>query len=477
MRTNLKHKMRNHAFGALSSAAVMLLLVGGVASSAEPPTTLTVKMPAYEIVKYGEFSHIKLAGGQLLVTEEGRPEIPYYAHTEDYPSGYRVQAVTLKSRSAAEKKTGVKLPPVILDDIQKGPVPIKPGRYPEKDFNWNLVAGPAGGSKLVIAVYPFVYDPGTMELAITGSYEFDVRYVKTTVVITGLGLDQAAYNPGQKVRATLRLENSGSAQPVNVTAAVTQAYGDARVGDIPEQKVERLAKSDSVMLQWPSGATPSGEYVLTVVVKDPAGNELGRQQSPFRVGNPQCELTSFSATPQQLKLGSTVQFTLELANTGLVELAGQAVVEVRLPDSLVQTLSQDFKGLAPGQSRRFMLTWNTKNARKSVRYEALGFAAYAGMTTLPKPIALSTNAAPVASFSVKPDTARVNQGVSFDATASLDADGKIAGYAWEFGDGATATSATAEHVFTGPGDYTVTLTVTDNEGGTGAVEKTVTVTQ
>ena len=105
MRTNLKHEMRNPAFGALGWAVVMLMLVVGVASSAEPPTTLTVKIPAYQIVKYGELSRIELAGGQLLVTEEGRPEIPFYVQTEDYPQGYRVQAVTLRSRSAEEKKT------------------------------------------------------------------------------------------------------------------------------------------------------------------------------------------------------------------------------------------------------------------------------------------------------------------------------------------------------------------------------------
>jgi len=455
----------------------ILLSVALVALGAEPPTTLTVKIPAYQIVKYGEFSQIELPGGQLLVTEEGRPEIFYYMHTQDYPKGYRIQTVTLKSRSPEQKQTGVKLPPVLLDDVQKGSIPVKPGRYPEKDFDWNVVAGPAGGSMLAIAVYPFVYDPGTSELAITTSYEFDVRYVKTPVAVTGLGLDQAVYDPSSKVRATLRLENRGPAQPVSVTAAVTPAYGDARVGSIPEQKVERLAKSDSVMFEWPSGSTPAGEYILAVVVKDSGGNEVGREQSPFRIGNPQCELTGFTATPQQFKLSGTVQFALEVMNTGSIELAGQAVVEVRLPDSLVQTLSQDFKGLAPGKSRRLTLTWNTKSAQKGARYEAVGYAAYAGMATVPRLLTLSTNAAPVASFSFTPDTVRVNQSVTFDATGSSDPDGSVATYGWEFGDGAAETGATVEHVFTWQGDYTVTLTVTDNEGGIGTVEKTITVAE
>jgi hypothetical protein len=475
MRTSLKRTIRKDGCGVPGGAGLLLLLVAGVALGTEPPTTLTVKIPAYEIVKYGEFSHIDMPGGQLLVTEEGRPEIYYYMHTQDYPKGYRIQAVTLKSRSPEQKQTGVKLPPVLLDDVQKGNTPVTPGRYPEKDFDWNVTAGPSGGSMLAIAVYPFVYDPGTSELTITTSYDFDVRYVKTMVTATDLTLDEAVYNPGQTVQAKLRLENSGSAQPVNVSAFVTQAYGGVEVGDIPEQKVARLAKSDSVTLEWQTGTGPSGDYVLTAVVKDPAGNDLARLESPFRVGNPQCELTSFSATPQQLKLGSTVQFALELSNTGSMDLAGQAVVEVRLPDSLVQTLSQDFKGLAPGQSRRLTLTWNTKSAQKGARYEAIGYAAYNGMTTLPRQVVLSTNAAPTAAFSFKPDTVRVNQAVSFDATASSDKDGTLVGYAWDLGDGAAEVGATLEHVYTWQGDYTVTLTVTDNEGGTGTVEKTITV--
>jgi len=455
----------------------ILLLTALVALGAEPPTTLTVKIPAYQIVKYGELSRIELPGGQLLVTEEGRPEIPYYVRTEDYPEGYRIQTVTLASRSPEKKQTGVKLPAVILDDVQKGNVPVKPGRYPVKDFDWNVVDAPSGGSRLAVAVYPFVYDPGTTELAITDSYQFNVHYVKTTVAAIGLGLDQTAYGPGQAVRATLRLTNSGPAQPVSVAAWVAQAYGGERVGDVAEQKVERLAKSDSVVLEWQTGSTPSGDYILTAVVKDAAGDELGRQQSPFRVGSPQCELTGFSATPQQFKLGGAVQFALELSNTGSMELTGRAVVEVRLPDSLVQTLSQDFKGLARGQSRRFTLTWNTKSARKGARYEAVGYVAYAGMTTAPTQVVLSTNAAPIAAFSFKPDTVRVNQSVSFDATASSDTDGTLAGYAWEFGDGATGTGTTVEHIFTWQGDYTVTLTVTDNEGGTGTLARTIAVTE
>ena len=54
---------------------------------------------------------------------------------------------------------------------------------------------------------------------------------------------------------------------------------------------------------------------------------------------------------------------------------------------------------------------------------------------------------------------------SFDASGSYDPDGTIVSYAWDFGDGntATTTSPTISHQFGGD-VYQVTLTVTDNHG-------------
>ena len=54
-----------------------------------------------------------------------------------------------------------------------------------------------------------------------------------------------------------------------------------------------------------------------------------------------------------------------------------------------------------------------------------------------------------------------------DSTGSVDADGTIDAYAWDWGDGSPTTSgATSTHSYTSDGSYTVTLTVTDNRSGT-----------
>ncbi|HEY4239727.1 MAG TPA: PKD domain-containing protein [Kofleriaceae bacterium] len=62
---------------------------------------------------------------------------------------------------------------------------------------------------------------------------------------------------------------------------------------------------------------------------------------------------------------------------------------------------------------------------------------------------------------------------TFNGTTSSDAEGPIAGYAWTFGDGGTATGSTVVHTYATNGTYTAALTVTDSGGQTGAVSHPV----
>ncbi|EGA71682.1 collagenase [Vibrio sinaloensis DSM 21326] len=60
--------------------------------------------------------------------------------------------------------------------------------------------------------------------------------------------------------------------------------------------------------------------------------------------------------------------------------------------------------------------------------------------------------------------AKVNETVTFSSARSTDTDGQIVDYFWEFGDGATSREANPTHQFSRAGNYTVRLTVTDNDG-------------
>jgi PKD repeat protein len=67
---------------------------------------------------------------------------------------------------------------------------------------------------------------------------------------------------------------------------------------------------------------------------------------------------------------------------------------------------------------------------------------------------------------------------TFANTSSDAAPGTITTYAWTFGDKATSGLASPTHTYavTGPTEFTVTLTVTDNEGATDDETQTITVT-
>ena len=78
------------------------------------------------------------------------------------------------------------------------------------------------------------------------------------------------------------------------------------------------------------------------------------------------------------------------------------------------------------------------------------------------------NLPPVASFTANPLSGDAPLEVNFDASASSDPDGVIASYEWDF-DGDSVVdlvtgSTAAMHSYNDPGNYTVTLTVFDDDG-------------
>lgn len=95
-----------------------------------------------------------------------------------------------------------------------------------------------------------------------------------------------------------------------------------------------------------------------------------------------------------------------------------------------------------------MLAWS--------QFGRLNLAGALGAQAPPDPP--DTNTAPSAVFSYNCTALDCN----FDGTGSSDSDGTINSYDWNFGDGNTDTGAQISHTFGSQGNYTVTLTVTDD---------------
>jgi subtilisin family serine protease len=83
----------------------------------------------------------------------------------------------------------------------------------------------------------------------------------------------------------------------------------------------------------------------------------------------------------------------------------------------------------------------------------------------------TTNEPPAASFGAS----CTDLSCSFTDT-SADGDGSVVGWSWSFGDGFGSSEQNPSHTYAAGGTYTVSLTVTDDDGATDSTSQTVTVT-
>jgi DNA/RNA endonuclease G (NUC1) len=81
---------------------------------------------------------------------------------------------------------------------------------------------------------------------------------------------------------------------------------------------------------------------------------------------------------------------------------------------------------------------------------------------------------PIASVS-GPASLDEGNAASFSAAASVDPNGSIVSYDWDFGDGTAASGVAVNHVFAQDGVFVVRVTTTDNDGLTGTASLTVSV--
>lgn len=157
-----------------------------------------------------------------------------------------------------------------------------------------------------------------------------------------------------------------------------------------------------------------------------------------------------------------------------ISIASSAPVKVRL--QVTGTSPTTLRGKAWQATGTEPTAWQVSGTDAGAGLQvpgAVGLSPYLSSGSIVTPVTVQfsgfsarpTNQSPVAAFTGSCAVLTC----AADATGSTDPDGSIAGYAWNWVDGATSTGATPTHSYPAAGSYPVTLTVTDNLGVVTAV--------
>jgi hypothetical protein len=167
----------------------------------------------------------------------------------------------------------------------------------------------------------------------------------------------------------------------------------------------------------------------------------------------------YTAVPQDPYAGDLMVFTVTVNNDGQIHVEDQ-LVEIFVDDKVEGTPTVSVPVDTPVQ---FTFEWEAEVGSHIMKFvmgeETLEFVQKVLPNEDPEsnPGAKNKKGAEV----TNPKT---GQAIAFAANAE-DHDGDEMTYLWDFGDGTTSYEANPSHVYDKPGDYTVTVTVTDCHGG------------
>jgi DNA/RNA endonuclease G (NUC1) len=121
--------------------------------------------------------------------------------------------------------------------------------------------------------------------------------------------------------------------------------------------------------------------------------------------------------------------------------------------------------------------WQTEYVVTADSVERL--SGYRFLTALPEKTrrALVTGTKPPLGEITEPVAGLEGAPIAFDASNSVDPNGTVVSYAWDFGDGNTGTGVVASHTYQVFGSYTARLVVVDNDGLADTTYTTVEVAQ
>jgi hypothetical protein len=356
---------------------------GAAATSVAPPTTLSITIPPYTVTSADGVDRVEIPGGELT-DEPGYPEVPVYEVTVNVPLSYMVQDVQMTARSAPSVTQGLSLPiAVAVTDVwssqltaaERAALEDPDPWYPQQDFDWHVLPNNDGSATLWLRLYPFFYNPLTTDARFHSSYDFSIRYTTPGVSLTWFATDRTTYLPGQPVSVEIGLA-SVAPQDVVVEATIHRKASDEAVDGLLLRTLGGLSGPATFCPVWDSRGAAPGEYYTRVTLRSPTGDVLDTATSAFRLGIVAAEVTALTATPERFPIGETARISMDVKNTGSVELSGSVVIEVHNSGgALVRSFDHSFARMQPNQIQRYDDTWSSAGALPGT-YAVLGCVYY-----------------------------------------------------------------------------------------------------
>jgi len=267
----------------LGISFLLLSPLASISYAAEPPSSLEISIPDYTVTTVGALDYVDIPSGEILLAEEGRPRVPYYATSINYPKGYQVQDVILEERSGLETEEGLRLSVVVLSSNLTSLPEMEKGWYPEEDYNWRVWENPNGSTTLIIKIYPFYYDPETTDVKFYKNYRFDIEYIISNVEITALSTDKDVYEPGDEVTLDMCLNNSGETQDIVVSSVIRQHGRGEIIEGLPIRSLKDFVGEGSYSAVWSIGDAETGYYYAEAILTDTSGNVLDKDTVGFGI--------------------------------------------------------------------------------------------------------------------------------------------------------------------------------------------------
>jgi len=302
-------------------------------------------------------------------------------------------------------------------------------------LEWTPAAGAAGSCTVRFTAANGLSSSATTALTVRASGAPIVGAPETAEVLAGstLAVEVSAHDPDRDPIVSLAASNL----PPGASFAVG-----------PRKELGELS--------W----TPSNEQAGTYSVTFTASNALtGSAATRITVIRPDLPPAVVAPSTATVQAGATVTVRVTASDPNGDAIA--ALTATHLPGAVFVTGSGNTTGT---------LTWRPTvddQGSRTITFAAENALSNSASTTFE---VTAPNQPPVPALSVSPATGRTPLALTADASGSTDPDGSVAWYTFHFGDGLTLgpqRGAIATHTYPA-GNWTLSVTVTDNQGATAA---------